>query len=207
MNGKLLKGNNYYLRNLLANFTGVDSEFGIKIVSKSQVFVNNKEVNGSASSPNLDNIILIKISSLRASNRSVLAIAKTLIHEYVHADMFRKLNTQYTTQSDLDFLTTYNYYASQKFQASPQHETMANLYVDEIANTLKYFHMNEIPKEYNYITQNGTINVDDLYEAMAWQGLKEHNVQAYYDLSSTRQAQLDLILAQYYHGLTIICTN
>jgi hypothetical protein len=140
------------------------------------------------------------------SANKAIQVARTILHEYIHADMFRKLNTTNPTEEDLDFRTTYEKYKSNVFRASVQHETMADLYVGEIANALKNFHKYALTGDYNYLTNNGTNPLpDSFYEALAWQGLKQHNVQAYIDLPDSRKEELKKVLEMYLPSTTSNC--
>ena len=133
-----------------------------------------------------------------------LAAARTLIHEYIHADMFRKVNTT-NYDGDLDFKTTYEKYEQQK---QKQHKIMADLYVNSIRDALKSFHKNVLVGDYNYLTNNGANPLpDSFYESLAWQGLKEHSVKAYTDLSNSRKTELTNVLNSYYHSTTKNCPN
>lgn len=72
----------------------------------------------------------------KLSSMSALAATRTLIHEYIHADLFRKINTT-NYDGNLDFKTTY-----EKYETEEQHNAMADLYVNSIKDTLKDFHKN-----------------------------------------------------------------
>ena len=123
--------------------------------------------------------------------------------------MFRKLNTKYITNGDvLSFKKTYDTYENGNFQASSQHETMAALYIGEMTEVLKDFHKNALIGDYNYLTNNGSNPLpDSFYEALAWQGLKNHNVKAYIDLKDDKKNQLENSLTDYYHDITSNCPN
>lgn len=99
--------------------------------------------------------------------RPNLSIARTLIHEVIHAEMFRKLleiannngeidptnlrlcleNSNYTGMFDY-----YERYGQNKFQ----HEQMAQHYIETIVSILKLFN-NSYPEH--------------IYESLAWEGL------------------------------------
>lgn len=138
-----------------------------------------------------------------------LGAARTLIHEYIHADMYRKLYTENSlSAADADFKTTYEAYEAGKFEATSQHNSMADLYVFSIRDALKDFHKNVLTDDYNYLTNNGAIPLPDtFYEALAWQGLKEDNVQAYNDLLGPKKTELTNSLNLYYHSTTKNCPN
>jgi hypothetical protein len=131
---ELLKANGTdYIKNLLKNFEG-ESEFDIAIVSKDNVYSENLNayVNGKTSPP-INGTITISISSSKAKSFSALSVARTIFHEYIHADIFRKLETKYPTSGELDFRKTYEEYGS-------QHGTMAALYIISMRDALKSFY-------------------------------------------------------------------
>ena len=194
-----------FVENILGQFEG-ESEFDILIKSEETVFSrsSNKFVNGITTYRKGEKQIKIFISSEKVNAKSVLSVARTLIHEYVHADMFRKLNTQHElTQEELDFKTTY-----EKFEIEKQHEAMAELYVNSIADALKEFHKTILTGDYNYLSNDGQHPISDtFYEALAWQGLKNHNVKAYVDLSDEKKSVLENALQTYFHDTTKNCQN
>ncbi|MFC4221730.1 hypothetical protein [Flagellimonas marina] len=202
LNGHLtLQG---FLGNLLANFEG-ESEFDIKIKSMNTVFSTkrNMYVNGQTRYTIGQDTIYIDISTDKLSTMPALAAARTLIHEYIHADIFRKLNTKDPTNGELDFKNTFGKYETEK-----HHNAMAESYINTIKDALKGFHKNVLEGDYNYLTNNGANPLpDSFYEALAWQGLKQNNVKAYTDLSDARKAELTNSLNAYYHSTTKNCPN
>jgi hypothetical protein len=137
-----------------------------------------------------------------------LEVAKTILHEYIHADMYRKLNTKDPTTGELDFKETYEKFKSVNFKATAQHETMADLYVGEMTNALKDFHKYALVADYNYLTDNGANPLpDSFYEALAWEGLRQHDVKAYTDLSDDKKKELNDSLELYYPTTTANCPN
>ncbi|APG65869.1 hypothetical protein LPB136_11050 [Tenacibaculum todarodis] len=208
LNEKLNKNGNTFIKDILKKFQG-DSEFDINIKSVDKVFRNNTtiELNGKTIEA-VNNVIEILISTNKLSSMPALGAARTLIHEYIHADMFRKLNTRNPTSGDLDFKSTYDEFENGNFQATPQHESMAKLYVNLIRDVLKKFHKNVLVGDYNYLTNNGNNPLpDSFYEALAWQGLKEHNVKVYTDLSTPKKNELTNSLNAHYHSTTKNCPN
>lgn len=62
------------------------------------------------------------------------------------------------------------------------------LYVTSLRDAMKHFHKNVLTDDYNkYTAYYGEEPSDDFYEALAWRGLKEHNVKAWSDLSPERK--------------------
>ncbi|WP_417784760.1 hypothetical protein [Tenacibaculum sp.] len=83
---------------------------------------------------------------------------------------------------------------------------MAKLYVNSMRDALKSFHKNVLVGDYNHLTDNGTNPLpDNFYEALAWQGLKDHNVEAYSDLTDAKKIALTNALNTYYHSTTKNC--
>lgn len=178
------------MKNILAKFQG-DSKFNIEIESKDKVYVGTEESTGSARYTKGTNIVYIDISTSKISTSTALATVRSIIHEYIHADMYRKIDTK-NYDGDLDFKTTYEYFKNGNFKASSQHETMAKLYINSMRDALKDFHKNVLTDDYNkYTNYFGSSPIDTFYEALAWQGLSNHGVKAYSDLSDSRKKEID----------------
>lgn len=208
----LKESGNNFVQDLLANFEGDDSEFGIDIRSKDQVFYkdengNTTEVNGKTIYTSTSNIIKIEISTSKANSNRALEVVKTLLHEYIHADIFRKLNIQPPSNDDLIFRDTYNSFKDNNFEPSPEHETMAALYVNSMKEALKSYHMTVMTGDYNYLSNNGQIDLDNFYEALAWQGLKHHDVQAWQDMPENQKDVINDAYQQYIFASTHNCPN
>ena len=172
---------------MLANFKGDGTEFDIKILSKDKVWSERLQeyVNAITISP-VDNVIEIHVSSTQANSRSALSVAKTLLHEYIHADIFRKLETRTNTIYELNFISIFEQYEED------HHETMAALYVESMRDALKKFHQTALTEDYNaYVNYFGSPPNDFFYEALAWQGLKNNNVKAYNDLPEEVKKQIE----------------
>lgn len=91
--------------------------------------------------------------------------------------MFRKINEDPELHKYPDFKETYDKYNNEKFKATPQHNTMADLYAHQMRDALKSYHRNVLTDSYNYITNNGTAPLPDLfYEGLAWRGLTGKDV-------------------------------
>ncbi|MGO2359014.1 hypothetical protein, partial [Mesonia sp.] len=208
----LKESGNNFVQDLLANFEGDDSEFGIDIKSKDQVFYtdengNTIEVNGKTRYTSTSNIIKIEISTSKAQNNRALQVVGTLLHEYIHADIFRKLNTQPPSNDDLIFRNTYNSFEDNNFEPTPAHETMASLYVNSMKEALKSYHMTVMTGDYNYLSNNGQLDLDNFYEALAWQGLKNHNVEAWQNMPQNQKDEIDQAYQQYIFATTHNCPN
>lgn len=191
LNDLLNKNGDSFVQKLLANFAG-KSEFNIEIVSKEKITVTNNgtivEINGRTIPP-VGNLINIEISTSKADTNSALDVARTILHEYIHADIFRKLGTTLgTTQERLDFKTTYEAYGN-------QHNTIATLYLSSMKEALKGFHKTVLTDDYNKYTQYYDEEPSDaFYEALAWGGLKDANVKAWTDLPADKKAAIEALV-------------
>lgn len=186
LNNLLDQKGNSFVQKLLSKFRGDGTEFDIKISSQDSLWSekSQKFVNGLAKSP-VNNVIEIQISSTHANMNSALYVAKTILHEYIHADIFRKLKTKYPTNYELDFKKTFEQYQND------HHETMGNLYITQMRDALKNFHQNALPNDYNaYINHFGTPPTDLFYEALVWQGLRNDDIAAYNELSEEKKLLL-----------------
>lgn len=190
LNALLNENGNSFVQKLLANFAG-KSEFNITIISKDKVTAtdsqgNIKEINGRTLSPKGTEIV-IEISTSKTNEHSALDAARTILHEYIHADIFRKLNTTSTVVGDraIDFKDTYDKYGN-------QHGAMAALYLNSMKEALKEFHKTALIDDYNkYTKYYDEVPSDDFYEALAWGGLRENNVKAWVDLSADKKTAIE----------------
>ena len=191
LNALLSKNGNTFVQDLLANFAG-DSKFDIEIVSKDKVTVKDsqgitREINGGTLPPK-GKLITIQISTTRIDQHSALDATRTILHEYIHADIYRKISTieNDKSQEGLDFKKTYEAYERD------QHSTMATLYLNSMKEALKAFHKNTLTDDYNkYTNYFGEVPSDAFYEALAWGGLKDNNVKAWTDLPADKKAAIE----------------
>lgn len=96
---------NSFVQKLLENFEGDNSDFNINITSVDEVLSNDgsKQINGSTTQPNINKTILIKISSTRANDHPNLVVARSILHEYIHADIYRKTPILHNSNGIPDF--------------------------------------------------------------------------------------------------------
>lgn len=177
---KSLEGN--FIAGVLSNFNG-SSEFDVVIKSEPSL-PNNANGNTRYSG---GKILEIRISTANSNTNSALKVASTILHEYIHAEMFRKINTSIalTAPMDINFLNTYNSYKNNGFEPKPQHETMAKLYVNSMAEGLQTLHKQKMKADFDaYTNYFGEEPSYDFYKALAWQSLKEVNTTAWNELSS-----------------------
>ncbi|WP_125411780.1 hypothetical protein [Leeuwenhoekiella sp. MAR_2009_132] len=122
-------------------------------------------------------------------------MARTNLHECIHADMLRKLNSkQLLNLEEMNFKLVYEHFKDKNFNPSQtHHETMAELYVVEMAKALEDFHKNALSSDYNdFINYYGTPPNSTFYEALAWRGLKDGDVQAWKDLTPKEKQAIDV---------------
>jgi hypothetical protein len=189
LNDLLTNSGNLFVQKLLANFQG-DSKFDINIISVDNIFYKDengilKEANGETRyDPKTDaKTINIAISTSRINDNPSLDAVRTILHEYIHADIARKMYSENNIPGQIDFNTVYEKYGS-------QHGTMAGLYLQSMKEALKEFNKTVLVDDYkNYINYYGEEPSDAFYEALAWSGLQDNNVKAWTNLSpEQRQA-------------------
>jgi len=187
LNALLNQRGNSFVQKLLNNFAG-KSEFDIMLSSKDHVLgIKNglpKEINGRTLPPK-NKTIYIEINNSMAQGNSALDVARTILHEYIHADIFRKLYTKIPAPNGvLDFKSTYEAYGN-------QHSAMADIYLSSMAQALKEFHKNAFPDDIkNYTDYYGEGPSDAFYNALAWGGLQDADVKAWKDLPEDKKAAI-----------------
>ena len=153
-------------QNILQNFDGEFSVAHLRLSASSNISAN------AVTRPPSNYIIEIVFNSNRL-NRPELSVARTLIHELIHAEMWRKL-LSLANEGDLNydgwsktqqqnfvnsirnnFPGIYDFY--RRYATNWQHEQMAAFYRSSIENALKNF--------------DGSYS-NDVYEALAWVGLR-----------------------------------
>ena len=114
------------------------------------------------------------------------------MHEYIHADIFRKLGTVLGTDKEsLDFKETFEKYDGE------HHSIMATLYIKSMKEALKDFHMINFPNDINaYTAYYGEAPSDAFYEALAWGGLRDSNVKAWNDLPDATKASIEVLASR-----------
>ncbi|MBF0694655.1 MAG: hypothetical protein IR153_06320 [Flavobacterium sp.] len=142
-------------------------------------------------SPPVDYLITITFNGNNL-DRPELSVARTFVHELIHAEVFRKLLSVAGTSSITltaaqlvelkdNYPGLYDYYMRYEWNIQPgeeitsaQHQMMAQHYRDVIINMLKEFDNNS--------------QSDEVYEALAWQGLM--NTTAWNNLDASQQAAI-----------------
>ena len=132
----------------------------------------NPQVNGRTIE---GNPIKIQLNGNRFSNRNELEVARTLFHELIHAEMYRKIQSVGGRENlNIDnFPGLFDYY-SRYFKVrqrngtwhypngTPQHNLMAEHYIGFITDALM---------EYDGVAKQDQ-QLRSLYEALAWMGLE-----------------------------------
>ncbi|MEA1784553.1 hypothetical protein U1E44_00475 [Arenibacter sp. GZD96] len=195
IHNKMENTKNNYIAGVMSNFKG-NSQFSIKIVSDLTLASN---INGETKPISGSKTILIQINSAKARGSSGLSLAKTILHEYIHARMFSMLGTKLvpTAPDAVKFRTTYDSYKKTEFEPSPQHQTMADLYVNSMAEGLASFHKNELKEDYNkYQSTFGEFPSFDFYKALAWEGLSNQGVTAWSNLPESERKKFTTLQAR-----------
>jgi hypothetical protein len=151
--------------------------------------------NGQCNFPDATGNIKIEISKHNALGRSYLQIARTLVHEAIHAELFRKRQEMVNSgqQSDCgteqpksfeDLWCYYLYYKTPADSENYHHEYMADHYVKTIAGALGEMHPELSSQRFIDLMNQGLYALDgtrydwswpDFFKALAWQGLEETN--------------------------------
>ena len=129
---------------------------------------------------------------------------RVLLHEYIHADMFRKINSNNDNSAEaLEFKKVFEEYEND------QHSTMGILYVNRMKAALKEFYETVLKDDYNkYVAYYGEVPSDAFYEAVAWGGLKDSDVKAWTDLPDDKKASINSLANRVIVlGKTVPCPN
>ncbi|WP_128760072.1 hypothetical protein [Leeuwenhoekiella aestuarii] len=152
--------NNNNINWILENFKDGDQPSQFDLVFKMSTTLGN-ETNASTATPlqsGISNTFVISINQNRAENRNTtLTIARTIIHESIHARLWEFVYRNGGNVSQSDFPGLYEY--MRIHGKNWDHEQMAAYYRETIATGLKHF-------------DNGQ-HSDDYYDALAWEGLSE----------------------------------
>jgi len=202
----LTKNSDDFIRELLSNFEG-ESEFDVKLISRDGVFDDDSEVNAKTN-PSIENgEITIEFNSNILKDYGVLSIARTFLHELIHAKMYYVLYSTNTDLEEMEFLETFTKYDNKYTQSyNAQHQTMAELYVNTMTSALKKFHRSAFLDEYNFLHESENFN-DSFYESLAWRGLQNQNVEAYNQLEKSKKEALNKLYEKFLPELTKNCNT
>jgi sulfur relay (sulfurtransferase) DsrF/TusC family protein len=166
-------------KNILNNFIGtnkpIDLTFKLDSIPQEpgfQTYANTIPNPATWNSNNID----ITLAENVIDNLTSLEVGLALLHEGVHAEIFRKLISIQgpSNLSNKNFPTLFNLYTQYKVNQGYTHEYMANHYVDLMASALGKFDNNKFTIDY--------------YKAIAWFGLK--GTAAYDNLSATIKSEI-----------------
>ncbi len=195
---KLLSINGF--KALASKFKGLGTEFDVllKIGTTQRATANGQTWYKGPNQP-------IEITFNEAKiNRSALEVARTIVHEMVHAEMFRALNTQGLADSDLSFKETFEEYTRQYFGDNDiHHNYMADYWVDKMADMLELIH-----PQLGYLGLNDFLSPwaypqgipKEFYKALAWEGLKDEDVRAWNTKSVEQKDQIEFHLEKAKYG-------
>lgn len=173
--GKATTFNNY-LMNFESDFSTAHLKF-----STSNTLPDN--TNAETSAP--QNYLITITFNENNLDRPQLSVARTFIHELIHAEIFKKLlsvaqhpsiqlNQNQIIQLRNDYPGLYDYYTRWKWDvpqgqspSSPQHEAMAQHYRDIIKQALKEFDNSQTEEVYNALSWTG------LQNTVAWNNLTQ----------------------------------
>ena len=114
-----------------------------------------KDINGTTEDDRKLSVIVISINGITLHDKPSLGVAKTIMHETIHAEMYRKLKSVGYQLNPNDFPGIYDYY--RRYVKQAQHQQMAAHYVSTIAQALREYDSGKKP--------------DQFYEDFAWDGL------------------------------------
>ena len=152
----------------------------------------NNNINGQTHPP-VNYWITISLNPNAAATNPTLIVAKTLMHEVIHAEIYRKLLSISQTNgaintTDLlrmleagDFPGLFDYYSRYAWN-QVQHEMMAQHYIDAIAGALKEFDQSQ--------------HSDSFYNDMAWGGLEGTTVWS--NLSASERNRITNAINTFY---------
>jgi hypothetical protein len=155
------------------------------------ITMKGDSVNGFARSPDVDGKIVIIIGKYNARDRPQLSIARTIIHEMIHAELHRiigkikdgdgiKPDCEDMNVEENTFEELWCYYL--KYPKENQHEYMADHYTNTIADALAELHPTLSTQRFiDFYCNEGqsfdegggdtSFTLRDMFEYMAWEGL------------------------------------
>lgn len=182
----------------LRNFDSDMSIYNLKIEVKPFDYYDGYSRNGATRSYEGSNEINVLLNENKL-NRPVLDIARTIYHEAIHAEMFRKVREHGNIENvkEENYPGIYDYYR-RKIKGW-QHELMAEHYVKNIANLLEQF--------------DGGFEEESVYTALAWVGLKGYvdnegnfnEYTAWSNLSSAKQEEYINLKNEFMKRGSLLC--
>ncbi len=186
---KLLSINGF--KDLASKFKGLGTEFDVLLKIGPTLKPTS---NGQTSYKGPNQPIEITFNQDRI-NRSALEVARTIVHEMIHAEMFRALNTQGLADSDLSFKETFEEYTRQFFgDEDIHHSYMADYWVDKMADMLELIHpqlgKSSFENYMNYSEGYPNGVPKDFYKAIAWEGLMDEDVKGWVNKDSIEKVEI-----------------
>ena len=160
---------------LLKDFWGKESVTDITF----KISDNFSSASKHANSQMKDNKIIVTLNQSYINSCSMVELARTLIHESIHAELsvkVAKLEGYFGKDMMLDkeFSDLWSKYKILKDLDQQQHNLMAENYINTIAKGVEAYHMNNRAEfEETRSTQIGEewFNYDEFYKSIAWVGL------------------------------------
>ncbi|MCW9706976.1 hypothetical protein [Fodinibius salsisoli] len=127
--------------------------------------------------------------------RPNLMVAKTMAHEVIHAEMYRKMMAiakdpnfdNFTRQELTDLLSNDDYpgiyYYYRKYVKGWQHQQMANHYRETIADIIQRFDRFQHSRQF--------------YMDLAWEGLMYDDIDAWANKSNAEKARIENVVLNY----------
>ncbi len=164
-----------YLSRFDADFTQKDLQW--HVVTSLPDYINGK------TSAGLKGFYKIEINGNNLANRSIVNVARTMMHELIHAELARKVHSVGGTVDPNDFPGIFDYYT--RFVLNWQHQQMAAHFTSIIGEALWEFDDKRKGLQYykdlawsglrKTIDHNnpGTVDNPNLIETVAWQDLPD----------------------------------
>ncbi|WP_291870499.1 hypothetical protein [Maribacter sp.] len=163
-----MKNEDWGLKNAIKKFDGDFPVAHLKFSMSTNLDNSTNAVTNNSGT----NHIEIKINSNTLNDRTTLGIARTLSHEIIHAELYRKVRSVGGLISQNDFPGIYDYY--RRHVKNWQHQQMAQHYRQTIADILKAYDNNQ--------------NTNPFYNDLAWEGLQD--TIAWENLSSSEKERV-----------------
>ncbi|WP_407268041.1 hypothetical protein [Tenacibaculum maritimum] len=162
-------------KNLIKKF---DGEFPVSHLKYSIDYNLSNSVNAVTDNSG-QYLIEIKLNGNNLNQRTILGLVRTLAHETIHAELFRKVRSVNNQISINDFPGIYDYY--RRYLKNWQHQQMAAHYRRAIVDILKVFDNNQHSNQF--------------YDDLAWEGL--HGTVAWNNLSSSERNRIINVINRY----------
>ncbi len=183
---------NSILKKTLSKFNGKDTPVHLMLVEQKNLRNKKGKLLYGETDYGKSYIIKITLNTDLANSRPSLAVARTILHEAIHAEIYRKIKTTAGLHETIenrkkvyklngkraDFPTLFDYY--NKYPKNPQHNYMADYYRKAIELGLR-----------EYAKHIGESYPEQLYKDLAWKGLEGTNAwkKMYKNSAKTKKEQ------------------